>query len=96
MKSFIILMSFIVLAIFACSFDSDKRENIHTVTGVVIDVGTCGGGEGFFGGTYMCKVSVKVNSRVEYWTVYGLMIKGQTVSRECYDKKGKTWCTVGK
>lgn len=90
MKKYIWLIA--GLLILGCS----KYENERTIHGVIVDVGSCGGGEGFFSGNYECKVAVMVNGKKEYWNVYGRAIKGQTVSRKCRDKDGVTWCGVGR
>lgn len=60
--------------------------------GVVVDVGSCGGGEGFFSGNYECAVKVKIQDEIEFINIYGQAIIGQPVYKHCWTKEGNSKC----
>ena len=86
-KLLIVLLS--VLLCCSCS-GGDFGEGKHTISGVVTNVGSCGGGEGFFSGNYECAVEVRSKGTTQYWNVYGQTIKGQTIYKHCWIEDGVT------
>lgn len=72
----------------ACSGKQDK----YVIQGAVMDVGNCGGGQGFFSETYTCSTKVEVEKETEYWDVYGRVMKGQTVYKHCWREETNYLC----
>lgn len=84
----------LVATIFLSSCGGDLGSRKHNISGVILDVGSCGGGEGFFGGNYTCSVKIMTRGRVEYWQAYGQQIKGKTLYKECWMEGDGAHCFV--
>lgn len=82
----------ILTLILSTSCGGDLGDDKYHISGVILDVGSCGGGEGFFSGNYECAVSVQTSSGVMYWDAYGQQIKGRTIYKECWIEEGSGYC----
>lgn len=89
-KVLVVILGMCLALLSGCSEKTDK----YVVAGVVNEVGSCGGNEGFFSGSYECAVSVTTKRNIEYWTVYGKIMKGQTIYKHCWtDSDNQPWCS---
>lgn len=67
------------LIVSACCGDFGEQK--HTVKGVVVEVGACAGESSV---DFMCSVAVETGGGKEYWSVAGLVTKGQSVYKHCW------------
>lgn len=68
------------------------KNGKFVVAATVTNVGTCGGGEGFFSGNYECAVEATSGSGVMYTNVNGQVVIGQTVYKHCWVEDSGNRC----
>ena len=83
----------LLAALVGCDMGGDFGSDKHYTSAVITNVGTCGGGIGFFGGNRTCMVEVKLKTgTVTYWSVYENAVVGMKVYKECWREDGTPYC----
>lgn len=87
-KHLFIILSSILLT--ACGGDLGN-DKCH-ISYEVVEVGQCGGGEGFFSGNRECPIKIKKGNAVSFSKVYDGAMTGQTVYKECWSEDDGRHC----
>lgn len=84
MKSILVFLFAVSAFVLPVYLISNFESGCHYKT-TVIEVGQCGGGVGYFGGSRECSISYKFkgSSEVKFGNVYGGAMIGQTLFMSC-------------
>lgn len=89
-----VLLFLISSLLIGCDSGGDLAKYKYHVKLTVVDVGACGGGEGFFSASRECAISAKdVHLNKHFGAVYGNAVPGMTVYKHCWIlKRGEHQC----
>lgn len=89
-----ILVCLIIVLLMGCDGGGDLAKYKYHIKLTVVDVGACGGGEGFFSGSRGCAISAHDDNLNKHFVgVYGNAVAGMTVYKSCWVlKKGEHRC----
>lgn len=84
-KQLAIFLSVLLVSLSGCGGDLGSDKHVSPPA-VVLEIGDCYGGDGFFAGPRTCPIKVKwVNSgKIEFAQTWDNLWVGQTVYRECW------------